>query len=234
MPPAELAIPIRVLIVDDQSLLRDGFSRLLEMEPGIQIVGTAQDGHDALDTIARLTQSGLAPSVALMDVRMPRMDGVAATAAIAARFPEVRVIMLTTFDDVEYIVAGLRAGAKGYLLKDSTLADLVEAIKSVYRGDVLLQPSVAAKLVDRLVSDPAPATPAGPRDIEQVMIDELTEREREILALVARGASNREISEKLFITEGTVKNHVSNILTKLELRDRTQAAIFAREHGLGG
>jgi DNA-binding NarL/FixJ family response regulator len=237
-----MAEPIRVLIVDDQALLREGFRRLLELEGGsdITIVGAAGDGQAALDLIAQLNPTGQAPDVALMDVRMPRLDGVQATAQLRARFPQVRVLILTTFDDEDQLVAGLRAGAKGYLLKDTTAADLIAAIRAVYRGESPIQPSVAAKLVQRVArQDDAPIgvaatnAPGGPRSMDQVMIDELTEREREIVRELARGASNREISEKLFITEGTVKNHVSNILNKLGLRDRTQAAIYAREHGLG-
>ena len=233
--------PIRVLIVDDQTLLREGFRRLLELDgAGIQVVGTAADGEAALALVAQLAQQGQLPDVVLMDVRMPRMNGVEATAQLQQRWPQTRVLMLTTFDDEESIVQGLRAGAKGYLLKDVTLEDLVSAIRAVQRGESPIQPSVAAKLVDRLArgSDaPAPAilpiaAASSPRSIEQVMLDEVTDREREILQQLAHGASNREISERLFITEGTVKNHVSNILNKLGLRDRTQAAIYAREHGL--
>ena len=233
--------PIRVLIVDDQTLLREGFRRLLELDgAGIQVVGTAADGEAALALVAQLAQQGQLPDVVLMDVRMPRMNGVEATAQLQQRWPQTRVLMLTTFDDEESIVQGLRAGAKGYLLKDVTLEDLVSAIRAVQRGESPIQPSVAAKLVDRLArgSDaPAPAilpiaAASSPRSIEQVMLDEVTDREREILQQLAHGASNREISERLFITEGTVKNHVSNILNKLGLRDRMQAAIYAREHGL--
>ena len=237
-PPAT---PIRVMIVDDQTLLREGFRRLLELEgPDLQVVATASDGAEALATVARLAHEGAPPDVILMDVRMPRMTGVEATAQLHQQYPQVGVLMLTTFDDEDSIVAGLQAGAKGYLLKDASLEELVAAIHAVRRGESPIQPSVAAKLVQRLTRDatppttPAatPSTAAGPRSMDQVMYDELTEREREILRHLGQGASNREISEQLFITEGTVKNHVSNILSKLGLRDRTQAAIYAREHGL--
>ena len=228
---------IRVLLVDDQALLREGFRRLLELEgEAIEVVGTAGDGQEALALVERLARAGRAPDVALMDVRMPRMDGVQATALLRERFPAVRVLMLTTFDDEQPIFAGLNAGAKGYLLKDVTAEQLVEAIRAVHRGESPLQPSVAAKLVARLTdashAADAQAEKDPPRAAAGMPVDELTEREREILLHVARGDNNREIGEALFITEGTVKNHVSNILSKLALRDRTQAALWAREHGL--
>jgi DNA-binding NarL/FixJ family response regulator len=231
--------PIRVLLVDDQTLLRESFRRLLELEGGnLRVVGAAGDGQEALALTERLAREGIAPDVVLMDVRMPRMDGVQATRQLLVRFPRTRVMMLTTFDDEEYVVEGLRAGATGYLLKDASADQLIEAIHAVHRGEAPLQPSVAAKLVARLahtpvVSAPAPVSPSPSAMAPMLPGTELTEREREILALIARGQSNREIGETLFITEGTVKNHVSNILSKLGLRDRTQAAIWAREHGLG-
>ncbi len=228
--------PIRVLLVDDQALLRESFRRLLELEgEAIEVVGTAGDGQEALALVELLARAGRAPQVALMDVRMPRMDGVQATALLRQRFPSVRVLMLTTFDDEQPIFAGLHAGAKGYLLKDVTAEQLVEAIRAVHRGESPLQPSVAAKLVARLTDQSRTADPmekAQPRSPSDPLADDLTEREREILRHVARGDNNREIGEALFITEGTVKNHVSNILSKLALRDRTQAALWAREHGL--
>lgn len=227
---------IRVLLVDDQTLLRDSFRRLLELEgEGIEVVGTAADGIEALAAIERLASAGRAPHVVLMDVRMPRLDGVGATKQIAVRWPDVRVMMLTTFDDDEYFFEGLQAGARGYLLKDVTAEELVKAVRDVYRGESPIQPLMAAKLVARLTRQPpAPAAPANRSAPATGMpVDDLTEREREILRLIARGDNNREIGETLFITEGTVKNHVSNILSKLALRDRTQAALWAREHGLG-
>ncbi len=231
--------PIRIMVVDDQMLLREGFRRLLELEgQGLQVVATAGDGAEALTTVARLAAEGAPPDVILMDVRMPIMTGVEATAALRQQWPAIGVLILTTFDDEQNIVEGLRAGAKGYLLKDASLEELVAAIRAVQRGESPIQPSVAAKLVQRMTREAAPADAAprptitGPRSMDQVMFDELTEREREILRYLGQGASNREISEQLFITEGTVKNHVSNILGKLALRDRTQAAIYAREHGM--
>ena len=238
---------IRVVLVDDQTLLRQSFQRLLELEGGdIEVAGTAGDGVEALALVERLARAGREPHVVLMDVRMPRMDGVQATKLLHARLPNVRVMMLTTFDDEELIIEGLRAGAKGYLLKDASAEQLVEAVHSVYAGGSPLQPSVAAKLVARLARTTEPPTPghtaaaqgtvpahAAAHAAAGMPIDDLTEREREILRLIARGDNNREIGEALFITEGTVKNHVSNILSKLGLRDRTQAALWAREHGLG-
>lgn len=233
--------PIRVVLVDDQALLREGFRRLLELEDdGIEVVGTAGDGQEALAVVERLARAGRPPHVVLMDIRMPRMDGVRATRLLGERLPAVRVMMLTTFDDEELVLEGLHAGAKGYLLKDATAEQLVDAIRAVARGESPLQPSVAAKLVARLTHPrpaQAPAHQAAPATTGHVAggmpVDELTEREREILGYLGRGDSNREIGEALFITEGTVKNHVSSILSKLGLRDRTQAALWAREHGLG-
>ena len=238
MGEGSTAEPIRVLLVDDQALLRESFRRLLELQgQRLRVVGTAGDGLDAVATVERLARARQTPHVVLMDVRMPRLDGVEATRQIQARWPEVRVMMLTTFDDEEYIVEGLRAGATGYLLKDTSADQLVQAIESVHRGESPLQPSVAAKLVARFtrapeVADPAASSASAGSQHATGSADELTEREREIVRLLARGDSNREIGEALFITEGTVKNHVSNILSKLALRDRTQAALWARDHGL--
>jgi DNA-binding NarL/FixJ family response regulator len=227
---------IRVLIVDDQMLLRQSFQRLLELESGIVVVGVSGNGEEALARITELEHGNALPDVVLMDIRMPVMDGVQATEQIGERWPTVRVLILTTFDDQEYVFKGIRAGAKGYLLKDSSAAELLDAIRVVYAGGSPLQPSVAAKLVAHLAQPDAPASPphrsGAPAPVLPIG-EELTDREREILGYIARGASNREIGEALFITEGTVKNHVSNILGKLALRDRTQAALWAREHGLG-
>jgi DNA-binding NarL/FixJ family response regulator len=225
-------VPVRVLLVDDQTLLRQGFQRLLELSDNrVHVVGTAADGVEALALLERLERESRLPQVTLMDIRMPCMDGVQATAQIRARWPSVRVLMLTTFDNDEYVFDGLRAGASGYMLKDASAEELVAAIHAVSRGESPLQPSIAAKLVARLRAE-SPER-ADSTELTQVAeIAELTEREREILRYVARGSSNREIGEALYITEGTVKNHVSNILNKLSLRDRTQAALWAREHSL--
>jgi DNA-binding NarL/FixJ family response regulator len=226
---------LRVLIVDDQRLLCEGFRKLIELEPDLEVVGMAGDGEEALAMVERLSATRTAPDVVLMDVRMPRLDGIAATRAFQERWPEIRVVILTTFDDRELIQAGLQAGAQGYVLKDITAEQLATTIRVVAQGQVLLHPDVAHKVLASLSSAPieptmiAPATPAfvGGSDVAQ-----LTEREREILTLLARGASNREISETLYIAGGTVKNHLSNILSKLGVRDRTQAALKARELGL--
>lgn len=239
MSPEEAMPPIRVLLVDDQALLRESFQRLLELEgDALEVVGAVADGAEAVAAVERLARAGRAPHVVLMDVRMPRLNGVEATRQIRARWPEVRVLMLTTFDDEEYIIEGVRAGANGYLLKDATADQLLAAIRAVHRGESPLQPSVATKLMARLQNNPptpparALAAPHGGSVASGMPVDDLTEREREILRLLAHGESNREIGERLFITEGTVKNHVSSILSKLALRDRTQAALWAREHGL--
>jgi DNA-binding NarL/FixJ family response regulator len=230
-----MAERIRVVIVDDQRLLCEGFRKLIELEPDLEVVGMAGDGEEALATVERLQAERMAPDVVLMDVRMPRLDGIAATRAIIERWPEIRVVILTTFDDRELIQTGLQAGALGYMLKDITAEQLATTIRVVAQGQVLLHPDVAHKVLASLFSAPRePAVPApaistfvGGNDMAQ-----LTEREREILALLAHGASNREISETLYIASGTVKNHLSNILGKLGVRDRTQAALKARELGL--
>jgi DNA-binding NarL/FixJ family response regulator len=221
--------------VDDQRLLCEGFRKLIELEPDLEVVGMAGDGEEALAMVEHLSATQTAPDVVLMDVRMPRLDGIAATRAFKEHWPEIRVVILTTFDDRELIQAGLQAGAEGYVLKDITAEQLAMTIRVVAQGQVLLHPDVAHKVLASLSpapiepAVPAPATPAfvGVSDVAQ-----LTEREREILALLARGASNREISETLYIAGGTVKNHLSNILGKLGVRDRTQAALKARELGL--
>lgn len=215
---------IRVLVVDDQRLVREGIASLLDIQEGIEVVGQADDGQEAVDKA-----TSLAPDVVLMDVRMPVMDGVAAAAQIHRRLPECKVLMLTTFDDEEYIVKSLHAGAVGYLLKDIPAARLAQAVHLAHAGIYQLEPSVAGKLVGMLsvvgkvAAEPAPA-PAAAHD--------LTERELEVLRQIATGATNREIADRLVVSEGTVKNHVSSILSRLGLRDRTQAALYAYEHGL--
>jgi len=214
------SFPVRVLIADDQTLMREGLASLLEIQDGIAVVGTAGDGAEAVEQAL-----ALAPDVVLMDVRMPGMDGVAATARLRERLPACRVLMLTTFDDDEYVAEALRAGASGYLLKDIPAGDLARAIQAVHSGVYQLAPSVAGKLLAALHPAPAPPQPA-PADVE------LTAREREVLRLIAAGATNREIAAALVVSEGTVKNHISSILGRLGLRDRTQAAIYAHAHGL--
>ena len=214
---------IRVLLVDDQALFREGLETLLSVHKDIQVVGQASNGQEALEVAAKVQ-----PDVVLMDVRMPVLDGVRATRLLKEALPQCRVIVLTTFDDDEYIFDALRTGAAGYLLKDVASARLVEAIRATARGDSILEPSVAAKVIAEFtrVSSLVPAA-----QMEQ-LVEPLSERELEVLALIARGASNKEIASQLFIAEGTVKNHVTHILGKLGVRDRTQAALKARELGL--
>lgn len=219
---------IRVLVVDDQRLMRDGIASLLSIQEGIAVVGDAANGEEAVTQALALT-----PDVILMDVRMPVMDGVTATAQVRQKVPTCQVIMLTTFDDEESIVKALVAGASGYLLKNIPVEDLAQAIRLVERGIYQLEPSIVNKLMGALVAPNRLATPAAkPEGKADLVVTDLSEREREVLRLIARGATNREIANHLIISEGTVKNHVSHILSRLNLRDRTQAALYARDVGL--
>jgi DNA-binding NarL/FixJ family response regulator len=213
---------IKILLVDDQPLFREGLRTLLSVNSDFEIVGEAGDGEEAI----RLARLHL-PAVVLMDLQMPILDGVAATRRLHDEQPDCRVIVLTTFDDDEKVFDGLRAGAIGYLLKDASSEKLREAIRLAARGESFLQPSVAAKVVAefaRLTKDTK--LQVAP------LLEPLSEREHEILVLIANGASNREIAKQLFLAEGTVKNHITNILGKLGVRDRTQAALKAKEMGL--
>lgn len=210
---------VRVLLVDDQALFREALGTLLGASEGVEVVGEAGDGREALDRVA-----ALAPDVVLMDLRMPVLDGVAATGRLRAEHPGVHVIALTTFDDDEDVFAALRAGAIGYLLKDVSSARLLEAVQAAARGESVLAPTVAAKVVARVARHLREETPA-----ERPLVVPLSEREREIVRLLADGRSNREMAARLFLAEGTVKNHVTNVLAKLGVRDRTQAALRARE-----
>jgi DNA-binding NarL/FixJ family response regulator len=213
---------IRVLLVDDQRLMRDGLRTLLELEPDLEVAGEAGDGQVALGTYAAVR-----PDVVLMDVRMPVMDGVEATWRLCARWPEARVIILTTFDDDAYVFDGLRAGALGYLLKAVSGQELAEAIRTVAAGGALIEPSVARKVVAEFARLAPPA-----RSLDSTLPEPLSEREMEILRLVGQSLTNREIALKLNLAEGTVKNYVTNILQKIGARDRTQAALRAQELGL--
>ncbi len=230
--PQNRESPVRVLVVDDQRLMRDGIASLLSIQEGIEIVGTAGNGQEAVEQALALQ-----PDVVLMDVRMPVMDGVAATAEIHRQLPACQVLMLTTFDDEEYILHALQAGARGYLLKDVPAQDLAKAIISAHIGIYQLDAAVAGKMVAALAgldskSDSIPPPAPTPSFVSSITQTDLTEREIEVLRLIAKGATNREIAEQLVIREGTVKNHISNILSRLGLRDRTQAALYAREAGL--
>ncbi len=214
---------IRVLLVDDQALVRTGFRMILRDEPDIDVIGEAADGRAALEAVRRLQ-----PDVVIMDIRMPVLDGVEATRQIVAD-PELtaRVLVLTTFDADEFVLEALRAGASGFLLKDVAPDDFAEAIRTIASGDALLAPSVTRQLLDRF-RDRLP----GPPDARHARLGELTEREIDVLKLVARGMSNREIADHLVLAEPTVKTHVSHALLKLDLRDRAQAVVLAYEVGL--
>lgn len=227
-----------VLVVDDQRLMRDGIASLLEIQDAITVVGTASNGQEAIEKA-----SSLHPDVILMDVRMPVMDGVIATRQIRRELPSCRILMLTTFDDEASIIDALQAGASGYLLKDLPAPDLASAVQAVYKGIYQLDPVVANKVIASLSGQQAFASATQPFSISPASSTmsttgmqsprptDLTGREVEVLRLIAQGATNREIAEQLVISEGTVKNHISSILSRLGLRDRTQAAIYARESG---
>ena len=217
-------MPIRVVVVDDQALVRTGFHMILDAEDDISVVGEAVDGLDAIELVERAS-----PDVVVMDIRMPKLDGVAATerilgAATPDRSP--RIVILTTFDLDEYVFAALQAGASGFLLKDTPAEDLVEAVRLVAAGDALLAPSVTRRVIEEFTAR-APA-----RTVDQTGLSSLTEREREVLELMARGMSNREIASSLYLGETTVKTHVGRVFTKLHLRDRVQAVVLAYEAGI--
>ena len=207
---------IRIMLAEDQTLLRDGLRTILDLEEGLSVIGEAADGEQAVQVALALQ-----PDIVLMDVQMPRKSGVEATALIAAACPSTRVIVLTTFDYDEYVFDAVKAGAMGYLLKDVPAPQLVDTIKRVHAGESFIQPSVASKLLIEMGR-----RSRVPQD------EELTDREREVLSLLSEGASNRDIAKELFLAEGTVKNHVSNILGKLHAANRTHAVSLAREQGL--
>ena len=218
-----MSAPIRVVIVDDQGMVRAGFTSLLATEPDIEVVGDAGDGEAAVELVSRLV-----PDVTLMDIRMPVLDGIAATRRLLEAEVATKVLVLTTFDLDEYVFEALRAGASGFLLKDAPAEELAAAIRVVAAGESLLAPVVTRRVIDAFVRRAAPA----PRAPVEGLLASLTPREMEVLGLIARGLSNRDIAERLFVSEGTTKTHVSNVLAKLGLRDRVQAVVLAYEHGV--
>ena len=207
---------IRILLADDQSIVREGLSSLLQTQPDLEIVGEAENGRVAVEKAIALQ-----PDVILMDLRMPIMDGIAAIRLLEERAPAIKILVLTTFDDDEYVARAMNYGARGYLLKDTPSAQLAQAIRSVNQGYTHMGPGLFAKAMTNSTISPSTVSPA---------IEQLTAREKEVLRLIATGYSNKEISAELYITERTVKNHVNSILRSLNLRDRTQAAIFAYEY----
>jgi DNA-binding NarL/FixJ family response regulator len=212
---------ISVLLVDDQALVRSGFRLILDAQDDIEVIGEAPDGRAAIEEAARLH-----PDVVLMDVRMPEVDGIAATKTIVGERPEAKVLVLTTFDEDRIVYDAMKAGASGFLLKSAPPAQFVEAVRTVASGDALLAPSVTRRLVEDFVRRPPPGDEA-PEPLR-----DLTEREREVLELIGRGLSNGEIAGKLYVSGATVKTHVNRILSKLGLRDRVQAVVLAYETGL--
>jgi DNA-binding NarL/FixJ family response regulator len=210
---------IRVLVADDQSMVRAGFRMLLAGEEDIEVVAEASNGLDAVDKAARFH-----PGVILMDIRMPELDGLQATRRIIAADGEARILVLTTFDLDEYVYEALRAGASGFVLKDDSPEQLISAIRTVAGGDALLSPTITKRVIQKFARMPRPAPPKE--------LDELSEREREVFRLIARGLSNAEIAEELFISETTVKTHITHILQKLNLRDRVQAVVLAYQTGI--
>ncbi|PJI08699.1 MULTISPECIES: response regulator [Clostridium] len=212
---------IKVLIADDQSIIRDGLKLILDMEDDIEVIGLAANGDEALSLTEKLK-----PDVILMDIRMPRCDGVMGTKKISGAYPDVKIIILTTFLEDDYIFEALKYGAKGYLLKDVESDKLADSIRTIVNGGVLIDPAVAAKIVTGLGNG------SQSKKVESKITEELTGRETEIAKLIANGNTNKEIAKVLFISEGTVKNHVTNILSKLYLRDRTQIALYVKNHDL--
>lgn len=213
---------IRVLLVEDQEIVRRGLKTLLEIQSDLQVVAEAENGQQAIDQMESLYAGDAKPDIVLMDIRMPVMDGVVATQKLCQQFPDTKILILTTFDDVQYISEALRFGAKGYLLKDTPAQELAAAIRSIDKGYTHFGPGILEKMLS-VVPTPSSEVPKQPPP----ELAELTSREREVLHLIAIGYSNREIAQHLHLSEGTVRNHITNILTRLNLRDRTQAAIFA-------
>jgi len=212
---------IRILLVEDRELIRSGLKALLQTQPDLQIVGQADNGQRAIEELEVLHTQFLPPDIVLMDIQMPIMDGVEATQHICQKYPQTKILILTTFNDTQYIAEAIRYGAKGYVLKDTPAAELIEAIHCIYKGYTQFGPGILEKMVAQ-VSAPKPnklELPPG--------MTELTAREREVLLLIAKWSSNREIAGALFLSEGTVRNHITHILARLNLRDRTQAALVA-------
>ncbi|MGW5955233.1 response regulator [Bacillus mycoides] len=213
---------IRIMIVDDQSLIRDGLAMILNLRPELEVVGTASDGDEVVQKVKQLQ-----PEIILMDIRMPRMNGVEGTRLVREEFPYIKVLMLTTFSDSELIFEALEQGASGYLLKDMETDAIAQAILTVHSGGVVLPQDITAQIIEELKKTKVAVECNPPEQLKH-----LTEREVDVLRAIGLGLNNKEIAEKLFITEGTVKNHVSNLISKLELRDRTQAAIYAVRYGV--
>jgi DNA-binding NarL/FixJ family response regulator len=210
---------MKVVICDDQAIVRDGLEMLLKLEPDIEVVGVAEDGAEAVDMVAKKK-----PDLVLMDLKMPVMNGVEATRQIRAKYPEVEVLVLTTYDDDEWVFDAVQAGASGYLLKDTPRGEVVKAIRGTIAGKTYVDPSVAGKVLRQASSHQTqPAT---------LITSKLTDREIDVLRLIAKGLNNTDIADRLFLSEGTVRNHVSAILAKLGVSDRTQAAVIAIQHGL--
>ena len=212
---------IRVFVADDQALVRGGFRMILDSQPDMEVVGEAQDGREALRAVAELR-----PDVVLMDIRMPEMDGLETTRRIVIDENAPRVLMLTTFDMNEYVYEAMKSGASGFLLKDVRPEQLADAVRTVAAGDALLAPAITRRLIEEFVRRPPPGSGSPPE------LEELTERELEVLTLIAKGLSNEEIAKQLFVSMATVKTHITHILTKLQLRDRVQAVVLAYESGL--
>jgi DNA-binding NarL/FixJ family response regulator len=210
---------MKVLVCDDQAIVRDGLELLLKLEADIDVVGVAQDGAEAVEMIDKLL-----PDLVLMDLKMPGMNGVEATRRICAQFPMTKVLVLTTFEDDDWVFDAIRAGASGYLLKDTPREKVIEAIRGTVIGKSYIDPMVAGKLMNQVMSNQERPS--------KLITSKLTNREVEVLSLISRGFQNQEIAEKLHLSEGTVRNHVSTIFSKLDVPDRTQAAILAIQHGL--
>jgi DNA-binding NarL/FixJ family response regulator len=215
---------IRMLLVEDQEIVRRGLKTLLETKPDLKVVAEAENGDRAIQVLEALHAMTQAPDLVLMDIRMPIMDGVTATEIICQRFPGTKILILTTFDDTKYVAEALRFGAKGYLLKDTPSEELAEAIRSIHRGYTQFGPGILEKMIANVSPEVNSSTELPPG------FAELTTREKEVLRMIAGGASNREIAKALFLSEGTVRNHISHILARLNLRDRTQAAILANSY----